>query len=149
MKFTCTVDIKLPRDQVVDLWQNPDNLDKWQDGFKGVEFTSGPPGEVGSKCILKYDMGRTQFDLEETILVNDLPDVFKGRYDMENMTNTMHNRFEEVETGVTRWTADLDYTIHKGFVVKLLSKIWPGMFKRQTQKWLNQFRDFAENTGPT
>jgi len=30
-------------------------------------------------------------------------------------------------------------------MIKMMAFLMPGMFKKQTQKWLNQFKEFAEN----
>lgn len=146
MKFTCSVDIKLPRTKVVALWENEDNLKEWQDGFLGFEHISGAPGEVGSKLLMKYKNGKREMELEETILVNDLPEMFTGQYVHTHMTNTMENVFTELDASNTRWTANLDYSILNGFMIRLIAKIFPGLFKKQTQKWLDQFKEFAERS---
>ncbi len=41
MKYTCTVDVNLPIDKVVALWENENNFKEWQDGFKSIEHLSG------------------------------------------------------------------------------------------------------------
>ena len=43
MKFSSIMEIKAPRTRVVELFRNPDNLSKWQDGFQGIEHVSGTP----------------------------------------------------------------------------------------------------------
>ena len=145
MKFQCQVDIDLPVEQLLKVWENPDNLVHWQDGFISYEFLEGEPGAVGSTMQFRYKMGRREMVLVEIILENDLPRVFSGRYDAKPMTNTMTNSFESISSSTTRWNTEVEYTRISGFMPKLFALIMPGMFKKQVQKWLNQFKAFAES----
>ena len=147
MKFTCSVDIKLPKARTVELWSDPENLVKWQDGFKSFEHLSGNPGEVGAKSEMKYENGSHKIELLETIISNNLPDEFTGRYEAKQMVNTMKNTFTEISENETRWEAEIEYLSFHGFMPKLMAFLMPGMFRKQTQKWLDQFRDFCEKEG--
>jgi len=84
--------------------------------------------------------------LIETITVNNLPDEFSAVYDTKSMVNTMMNRFKSIDENNTEYIAELEYTKINGFMPKMMSVLMPGMFKKQTQKWLNQFKTFAEKT---
>lgn len=46
--------------------------------------------------------------------------------------------------GVTRLEQEIHYTKFNGFLLKLLVKLFPGMFKKPVQKWVNQFKTFVE-----
>lgn len=144
MKFTCQVDIRLPREKVIALFDNVDNLKHWQDGFISFENISGEPGQPGTKSRLKYKIGKREIELIETITVRDLPNEFSGTYDTETMSNSMVNKFVELDDHSTRYTSEIEYTRFTGFIPKLMAWLMPGLFKKQTQKWLDQFRDFAE-----
>ena len=146
MKFTCKTNINLPREQVIKLFNNPDNLVKWQDGFQSFTHLEGTPGEVGSKSLMSYLVNNKSLDITETILVSRLPDEFTGLYECEPMTNTMQNLFHEVSGHETEYVANIEYTQLNGFMVKIMAFLFPGMFKKQVQKWMNQFKDFAENS---
>ena len=146
MKFTCTVDIDLPRERVIELFDNPDNMKHWQDGFISFEHLSGTPGEVGAKSVVKYEHRGKPFELVETLLVKDFPNEFSGTYEHKKMTNNMQNLFTELENGKTRWTANIEYTEMKGLMLKVFSFFMPSMFKKQVQKWMDQFKVFAENS---
>ena len=147
MKFTCFVDIDLPVDRVIELFDNPDNLVEWQDGFVSFEHISGTPGQPGAKSKLTYKMGKRNMDLIETINVRNLPEEFSGTYEGKSMLNTMSNRFSEFNTGVTRYEAEVEYLEFRGFMIKVMAFLMPGMFKKQVQKWMNQFKAFAEGVG--
>ncbi|NNF22919.1 MAG: SRPBCC family protein [Saprospiraceae bacterium] len=145
MKFTCRVEINKPIEEVVELIMDPGNLDKWQDGFMGLEHVSGPQGVVGSKTRLFYKMGRKKMALLETIEINDLPHEFTALYEHVHMTNRMQNLFEALDANHTRYSANIEYLKFVGILPKLMATLFPGMFRKQTQKWLDQFKAFAES----
>lgn len=147
MKFKCSVEIDLPMNRVVELFGNPDNLKEWQDGFISFEHISGNPGDIGAQSRMKYQIGKRQIELIETIIKNDLPYEFTGLYEAKEMTNTMKNTFHEISDRRTRYEASVEYTSMRGFMVRMMASLYPGMFKKQVQKWMNQFRDFCESSG--
>jgi len=150
MKFQCHVDIDAPRAQVVKLFDSIDNLKEWQDGFESFETIAGQQGEVGAKAKITYIMRGKPMELIETITVKDLPREFSGTYEHVHMDNSMRNVFEELGDGTrTRYTAHVEYTALKSFMVRVMAKLFPGMFKKQVQKWLDQFKAFVERSSPT
>jgi len=144
MKFSCQVKINLPIKKVIELWENPDNMKEWQDGFVSLDHLSGKAGEIGAKSKISYKTGKREMELTETILAYNLPDEMSARYEHTHMVNTMTNRFESLSENQTRWQANIEYTQFNGIMPKLMAMLLPGMFKKQTQKWLNQFKTFAE-----
>lgn len=140
MQFTCSVEINRPLGQVVQLFSDPNNLKEWQDDFIRIEHLSGTPGEVGATSKMVYKMGKGEMELIETILVNNLPHEFSGNYVHEHMTNDMRNHFTALSDTLTRWDAHIEYTHFKNIFIQFIM-YW---MAKKPQKWLNQFRDFAE-----
>lgn len=145
MKFSCNTVIMLPKARVIELFNNPDNLVHWQDGFIKFEHLEGTPGAVGSKALMSYKVNNKALDITENILVNNLPHEFTGLYEYAPMTNTMQNLFEELSANETKYVANIEYTQLNGIMVKIMTFLFPGMFKKQVKKWMDQFKDFAEN----
>jgi len=146
MKYSTTIDINAPRDRVVELFNNPDNLSKWQDGFKGIEHVSGTPGATGAQKKMFYEMNGREMELLETITANNLPDSFAAFYQHTAMENTMTSRFIEINEGRgTRFEVDVDYTKFNGFMPRLMAMLFPGVFRKQSQKWFDQFKFHAES----
>lgn len=143
MKFSCQVDINLSRNEVVQLFDNPENMKYWQDGFVSFEPLSGNKGEVGSTANITYDNKGRKMELLETLTTYDLPRELTGTYEHKMMDNTMQNLFEELEPEKTRWVANIHYT-RMAFIMKVMGWIKPTMFKNQVQKWMDQFKIFAE-----
>lgn len=141
MKFTCTVDINLSRSKVRALYDNPQNLQYWQDDIVSFKHQKGEPGTVGAQSLVNYK----HVELTETIVKNSLPEEFHGLYEGKWGKNTMSNYFEELSTNETRWKAEVEFLEFSGFMMKVMKLIFPNTFKKQTQKWMDQFKAFAES----
>jgi uncharacterized membrane protein len=144
MKFESSVDINAPIDKVVALFNNPENFKEWQTGFVGYEPISGTPRTAGAKSKVVYNYGKRKMELIETIQVMNLPAEMTALYEHEHMVNTMINSFTELPGNKTRYTAGIGYAKFIGFLPKLMAWLMPDMAKKQNQKWLDQFKAFAE-----
>lgn len=144
MKFTCLTEIYASRDKVIQLWQDPANLKHWQSNFESHNYTSGKPGAVGSKTALTYNNKGSIFNLEETVIENNLPDTFEGEYVHLTMTNRMRSTFVAIDAHTTIWKAEIHYTQFNGFAIKIFGFFGKRIFKKQTQKWLDNFKAFVE-----
>lgn len=98
MKYANEVVINLPLQKVIELFDNPENLSKWQPGFIRLEHLSGSPGQIGAKSRLIYKMGkgRRQIEMIETITHRNLPNEFHGTYETKNASNIQKNFFTEI-----------------------------------------------------
>jgi hypothetical protein len=121
MKFTCSVEIDLPVEKVVRLFDNDENLKEWQDGFISIEHISGIPGESGAKSRIIFQTGRHKMELIETILVKNLPNEKTGLYEHKQMVNAMTSRFIAVGENKTRYVAEIEYSRFNGFVPKMMA----------------------------
>lgn len=88
-------------------------------------------------------MGKREIEMIETITKRNLPDEFAGTYEAKNVFNIISNKFIEMDQGKTKWVAHNEFIL-KGFM-KLFGLFGPGMFKKQTMKYMKQFKSFAEN----
>lgn len=143
MKFFCSVDINVPRQKVVGLFDNPENMKHWQDGFVSFERIGGDKGMVGSKSKIVYNQKGREMILIETLNVYNLPHEISGTYEHKMMDNEMQNLFNIITPTKTRWVANINYTRMRG-IMKIIAFIYPSLFKKQVQKWMDQFKDFAE-----
>jgi len=146
MKFTCSVVIAKNRDDVVHLFDNPDNLQHWQDGFISLKHSSGTPGKAGAQSTIRYDIRGKKMDMLETVTKRNPPEEFHGTYEGDFGKNTMHNYFDVLGPESTRWRSELEYLEMNGFIMKTMAFLMPSIFKKQTQKWMDQFKAFAEKS---
>jgi len=142
MKYTNEVVINLPLTEVIALFDNEKNLFKWQPELISFEHLSGEKGEVGAKSKLIYKMGKREVEMLETITVKDLPQEFSGTYEAKGVWNEMRNYFTRIDDNTTKWTSASHFEF-RGFM-KLIAFMMPGSFKKQSQKYLDQFKAFAE-----
>jgi hypothetical protein len=146
MKYSNEVVIHLPIKRVVELFDNPDNLRHWQPSLISFEPISGSPGQAGAKSRLRHKMGNREIEMIETITVRDLPKEFSGTYEAKGVFNLVTNRFEALPDGSTRYTSDTAFQF-KGLMMKFLGLLMPGAFRKQSQKYMDDFKSFAENQG--
>lgn len=142
MKYKNEVEINLPVDKVIQLFDDPDNLKHWQPGLLSFETISGKPGEPGAKARLRYKMGKRELEMIETIVKKDLPHEFSGTYEAKGVYNIISNRFIPAGENKTRYVTENEFRFN-GFM-KIIGFLFPGAFKKQTQKFLDQFKAFAE-----
>lgn len=147
MKYTCTININSNINKVVELWQNEDHFAVWQDGFVKIDPVSGEPGTAGAKSKILFQQGKRKMELLETIITNDLPREKTALYEHIHMTNLQTTRFEALENNETCYISEVEYTKFVGLVPKLMARFFPGVFKKQSQKWMKQFKEFVEKTG--
>jgi len=145
MKYTTQIEINLPVDRVIELFDNPDNLKHWQPGLQSFEPISGTPGQPGAKSRLKFKMGKREIEMIETVTVRNLPEEFSGTYEAKGVLNIVKNKFIPLSANKTKYVAEQEFQF-TGFM-KLMAWLMPGAFKKQSQKYLQQFKDFAEKAG--
>ncbi len=143
MKYTIQIEINQPVNRVIELFDNPDNMKFWMDGLVSFEHLSGVPGQPGAQSKLLFKMGSREIEMIETITVRNLPEEFTGTYEANGVYNVVRNKFEPLPDGRTKYISE-NYFELKGFM-KLIAFIMPGAFKKQSLKYLNDFKDFAEN----
>ncbi len=144
MKFTCSVIINKPKAMVAKLFANPKFLGEYQDGFIRKDLISGDVNKEKTVSKMYYKMGKGEMELTETILKNDLPNSFSAFYFHKHTENTMTSIFSAIDDTTTKYAAEVNYTAFKGFIVKVMKLLFPSMFKKQVQKWLNNFKVFVE-----
>ena len=129
---------------VADYFANPEFLGEYQEGFIKKELIGGEFGRENSVSKMYYKMGRGTMELTETILKNNLPDQFSAFYFHKHTENTMTSNFIAIDNKSTRYDAEIHYTKFKGIMVNIMKTLFPSMFKKQVQKWLDNFKIFVE-----
>ena len=144
MKFKGLIEIEQSLEKVVELFSDPKFLGEYQGGFLRKELTSGSEGENGAVSKMYYKHGNGEMELTETIIANNLPDSFYASYHHKHMDNTLKSTFTALSTNRTRYETEGEYTAFRGFIPKMMGLLFPKMFEKQAQKWLNNFKVFAE-----
>lgn len=142
MKYTTEVTINQPIDKVIALFDNPDNLSEWQPELISYEHIHGEPGHIGAESKFKYKMNNREVEMIETITRRNLPGVFAATYQAPGVTNIQVNHFETVGENDTKWISENEFQF-KGFM-KIMALFMHSSFRKQTNKYMQQFKAFAE-----
>lgn len=143
MKYTVDITINLPRNRVIELFDNTENLKQWQEGLQSFEHISGETGQVGAKSKLLFDMNGRKIEMIETITNRNLPHEFSGTYEAKGVVNMIENHFYELGEDKTRWVAENEFNFSG--IMKIISFFMQGSFRKQTLKTMEAFKTFAEN----
>lgn len=143
MKYITEITIALPREEVIKKMDNPENMKHWQRGLLDYEILQGTPGEPGATMELKYQMGKRNMVLTETIIENNFPETFHATYDTNGVHNIQKNFFKEIDDKTTQWVSESEFQF-SGIGMKLMGWLMPGAFKKQSKKYMEDFKNFAE-----
>ena len=142
MKYTTEILIDLPREQVIEKLDNPDNMKHWMRGLVSHEMISGIPGQEGAQMNMRFKMGKRDLEMVETILKRNMPEEFHSTYDTKGVHNIQRNYFKE-EGEQTRWISECEFQF-QAFGMKVMAFLMPGAFKKQSRKYAEDFKNFAE-----
>ena len=143
MNYTNEITINLPIEEVIKKFDSAENMKHWQAGFISLEPITEKQGEIGSKAKLKYKMDKREMELIETITHKNLPKEFHVTYETKGIFNAQENYFEEVDTNTTKWISKTEFKF-SGFMMKLMGLLMPNAFKKQSYKYMIDFKNFVE-----
>jgi len=144
MKYTVSIDIDLPRERVVLLFDDRANYKRWMPGLKALERVSGVPGEVGAVTRLTFDHGGRELVMTETVALRQLPDRVDLVYETDGSRNPGAHRFIVLGPERTRYEQDSGFESDK-LLFKLMALLMPGWFRKHTLKYMTAFKQFAES----
>lgn len=144
MKIKGAIEINQSLNKVAELFVDPSNLKEYQDGFIRKQFVSGVENEVGAVSKMYYKHGKNEMELVETITKNELPNSFEASYHHVHMDNTMKCNFVALDENRTQYEYEYEYTRINWVMPKLMAILFPSMYRKPVEKWLRQFKEFAE-----
>ncbi|MCK1798587.1 SRPBCC family protein [Streptomyces sp. XM4193] len=152
MKYTVSIEIALPREQVLRLLEDPEHRAKWLEGLVLHEPLRGEDGQVGTESRVVFRTGKQTMECTETITrrepedMRNVPSDRVVHYEREIVGNGMWSAARErlTESGPegTLWASENEYrfTGPMRFVAPLLR----GVFTKQSRKVMRDFKAFAE-----
>lgn len=143
MKYSSEIEIDLPLNEVIDLFDDSDNMFKWQKGLQSFDHVSGTAGEEGAVSKMVFKTKKREMEMQETIMKKNLPHHFNFLFEAKGVQNWNDNHFESLSENKTKWTQS---NVFKGKgMIKVFMFLMPGMFKKQTLTHMNDFKTFAES----
>lgn len=143
MKYTTEIEINQPREKVVELFTNPEYLKEWQEGLQSHDLIFGTMGEVGSKYLLKFDLGNRKIEMVETLKRKDLPNEITFTYEAKGVWNMVNTQFIEKSKDTTICKTSIEFRF-KG-LMKIMAFFMQGAFKKQTCKYMEDFKRMVES----
>jgi hypothetical protein len=142
---TFTTEIDLPIHRVAELFMDKNNLNAWQKELVRYQHLSGTPGEAGSKTKLEYK----SVTIIETITAVHLPSGMSGEYEHQRngktiMSHKTDYHFTALNDHKTKYELKISDEKFYGFLPKLMSGMMAGAVKKHYNRWLAQFKVFAE-----
>ena len=144
MNFKGSLDINKPVEEVTRYFIDPQYLGEYQEGFVKKELVSGEAQQNGAVSMMYYAHQGREMELQETITANNLPKSFEAFYHHKHMDNTMKCTFEPLSPNSTRYTYDVEYTRIDWIMPRLMAILFPGMYRKQGKKWMDNFKRFVE-----
>jgi len=147
MKYTTEIRINLSRSKVLELFDNTENLYKWQPGLLSFTHLEGEPGEERARSELVYESRKGELLITETIIRKRLPDLFHMSYKSKGVYNEVENYFEELEPGNTLWRTENLFRFSG--IMMLMVPFMKRAFIHNTMLNMDRFKIFAENPEET
>ena len=144
MKYKGSIIIDKPIEQVAALFADQNNNGEWQEGFVRKELLSGTEGQVGAKSMIYLKQGKREMELKETIMSNDLPYSMEGFYEHKHMDNSLKATFTAINENQTQYENYVEYSRINWVMPKLMAILFPSMFRKQGEKWMQNFKAFVE-----
>lgn len=141
--YSAEIEIHKPREHCVSLFQDSDNHFFWQTGLQSIDLLSGIAGQPEARSMLIFLSGRHRIVLEETVIANDLPDSFTGRYQWSGGMNTLVTEFVEHSESTTLMRCHCEYTF-TSLMMKLMGLLFPGKFREGNLGHMTNFKAFCE-----
>lgn len=143
MKYSNHVIINKPLNRVIELFDSEENLYKWMEGLQSYEHVSGEPGKEGSVAKMKFVMGKRNIEMTETTTKNNFPHEYSAVYATKGIYNPQQNLFTAIDENTTKYESISEFKFD-GLGMKLMGWLMPSAFKKQSQKYLDAFKEFAE-----
>ncbi len=130
---------------VVTVWRmfdDPDNMMKWQPALRSFTHKSGVPGQPDAVSELVYDENGKEVVMTETITARREKSFLGGTYESSWGKVVVFNHFEETGDGKTRWTSNLNYSF-KGFM-KIMALFMQNSIRSRSDRDMNRFKLLVE-----
>lgn len=152
MKFSISIEIALPREEVVQLLEDPAHRPKWLRGLVSHEPVRGEHGQVGTESRVVFRSGQQTMVCTETMTRREPADVrdvpadrvihFEREIVADGMWNAARERLTTNGAERTLWTSENEYRFTG--LMRLVAPLLRGSFIKQSRQHMNDFKAFAE-----
>lgn len=154
MKYTVSLEIDLPREEVARLLADPVHLPMWLRDLVLHEPVSGAHGQVGTVSRVVMRSGTQQMEATETVTRRDPENLheipaggvvhYEREIVAEGMWSAARERLTETGPGTTLWESENEYRF-SSLPMRLLAPLLGGAFRKQSRQLMQDFKAFAED----
>ena len=145
MKYTTEIGINLPREKVIELFDNPENWSKWQLGLKSYNQLEGYAGQEGSTSKMIYTGRKSDLVIVEEVKRRNFPELYSVSYKSKGVYNEVISYFSEPEPGQTIWKMINEFKFSG--MMALMAPFMKSAFSSNTVLNMERFKIFAEESG--
>jgi hypothetical protein len=145
MKFNLELPIKRSRAEVWKIFDNVENMKKWQPSLTRFEQISGTAGQPGAISRLTYGEGKNEFTLIEKITHRDEPNRFDGVYENNFADNVERNTFLATSENETLWKLETEFKF-KTLIMKVVGPLMKKNLVRRTERDMERFKKLVEGS---
>ncbi len=141
MKLKSEVIIEADRATVWRLFDDPDNLARWQPALESARLVSGARGRPDAVSELVYDENGRKVVLTETITARREPDFIGGTYASGTGSAVVLHRFEDAGDNRTRWIGHWNHSFNGA--MRFLALLFRRSMQKRVEADMRRFRDFV------
>lgn len=145
MKHHTEIVINASRAHVWSVFDDTDNLSKWQPTLESFEHVSGEPGQPGAVSQLTYNENGRKVVLTESINERREPAFLAGIYESSFGTNTIVTQFEVIDDNTTNMAMWCNFRFRG--IMKLLALFSGRSIRCRLDEDLQRFKALAEADG--
>lgn len=145
MKYRLELTLQKPRAEVWRIFDDPNNMDKWQPTLTKIERLEGVAGQPGSVAKLTFKNGDREFSLIEKVTHRAEPERLDGMYENEFADNAVKNTFLERGSNETLWKVEVEFKF-KTLAMRLIGPFVKKKFVANTQRDMDRFKTLVESS---
>lgn len=144
MKYKLELTLNKPRHEVWRVFDDPNNLDKWQPLLTKVEHLEGITGQPGSVTKLNFKNGEREYFLVERVIHREELQQLDQLFQNEFADNTNKNTFLEKGNNATLWKVEVEFKF-KTLFMRLIGPFVKKRFAASTQRDMDRFKTLIES----
>ena len=145
MKYKLELTLQKPRAEVWRIFDDPNNMDKWQPTLTKIERLEGVAGQPDSVAKFTFKNGDREFSLIEKVTFRAEPERLDGVYENEFADNAVKNTFLERGSNETLWKVEVEFKF-KTLAMRLIGPFVKKRFVANTQRDMDRFRALVESS---
>ena len=142
MKMKVEAEIRASRDFVWAVFDDPDNLPRWQPTLESFTHQTGDAGQPGARSELVYNENGKTITMTETVTERRKPQFMAGIYESARTKSLIVIHLEEIDDKTTRFVSYTNMKF-KG-MMKIFSVFIANSIRARVEADLNRFKLLVE-----